>query len=132
VKKENGEPMNPLPAPALSEAERGQLMQALWMLDQATGPASSKPEALVEAVRIAMLELPFRMRSSEEHLALTLKVWADAVRDYPLWAVQKAARWWSCGARDGDELRHFLADVRLAVGNNVLERKLLLSNLQAK
>jgi Sigma-70, region 4 len=74
----------------------------------------SEPEELVEAVRIAMLELPFRMRSSEEHLALTLKVWADAVRDYPLWAVRKAAKWWSRGARDGDELRHFLADVRLA------------------
>jgi hypothetical protein len=81
VKKENGEPMSPLPVPVLSEAERGQLTQTLWMLTQATKPASLKPEDLVEAVRIAMLELPFRMRSSEGHLALTLKVWADAVRD---------------------------------------------------
>jgi hypothetical protein len=129
VKKENGEPMSPLPVPVLSEAERGQLTQALWMLTQATKPASLKPEDLVEAVRIAMLELPFRMRSSEGHLALTLKVWADAVRDYPLWAVQKAAKWWSRGARDRDELRHFLADVRLAVGSNVLERKRLLEGV---
>lgn len=79
-----------------------------------------------------MLELPFRMRSSEEHLALTLKVWADAVRDYPLWAVQKAAKWWSRGARDGDELRHFTADVKLAAGGNALERKRLLESFSTK
>jgi hypothetical protein len=126
---ESGEAMNALPAPQLSAAEQGQLKQAVWMLAQVTKPASSKPEELVEAVRIAMLELPFRMRSSEEHLSLTLKVWADAVRDYPLWAVQKAAKWWSRGARDGDELRHFLSDVRLAIGLNVLERKRLLERL---
>jgi hypothetical protein len=63
-----------------------------------------------------------------EHLALTLKVWADAVRDYPLWAVQKVAKWWS-RAREGGELRHFLADVRLAIGSNVLERKRLLERV---
>jgi hypothetical protein len=67
---------------------------------------------------------------SEEHLSVTLKVWSDAVRDYPLWAVQKAAKWWSRGARDGDELRHFLTDVRLAVGNNLLERKRLLEGIK--
>lgn len=73
-----------------------------------------------------MLELPFRTRSSEDHLALTIKVWADACHPYPLWAVQKAAGWWSRGARDGDDLGHFLSDVRLAVGDNVVQRKLLL------
>jgi hypothetical protein len=98
---DNAVDFNPLPAPVLSETEKSQLTQALWMLAQVTKPASSKPEDLVEAVRIAMLELPFRMRSREEHMALTLKVWADAVRDYPLWAVQKAAKWWSRGAREG-------------------------------
>jgi hypothetical protein len=59
-----------------------------------------------------MLEL-VRVRSSEEHLALTLKVWADGVRGYSLRAVQKTARWWTRGARDGNELSHLLADVRL-------------------
>lgn len=80
----------------------------------------------MEAVKIAMLELPFRSRSSEEHVTLTIKVWADACRDYPLWAVQKAAGWWSRGVRDGDDLGHFLSDVRLAVGGNVLARQRML------
>lgn len=70
----------------------------------------------MEAVKIAMLELPFRARSSEEHLTLTYKVWADACAEYPLWAVQKAAKWWSRGARAGEELGDFLADVRMARG----------------
>lgn len=82
----------------------------------------------MEAVKIAMLELPFRTRSSEDHVALTIKVWADACHPYPLWAVQKAARWWSRGARDSDDLGHFLSDVRLAVGNGVAERRKLLQN----
>ncbi len=43
-----------------------------------------------------------------------------------LWAVQKAARRWSRGAREGEELGNFITDVRLACGHNVLERKCLL------
>jgi hypothetical protein len=79
---------------------------------------------LIEAVRVAMIELPFRLRSSEEHYALTLKVWADAVKDYPLYAFRKAAKWWSQGARDVDAFEHFIADVRFAAGKG-MERKLL-------
>lgn len=76
-----------------------------------------------------MVELPFRSRSSEEQVALTLKVWMDACRDYPIWAVQKAAGWWSRGVRDGADLGNFLSDVRLAVGGNVLARRRRLEGL---
>lgn len=60
---------------------------------------------------------------------MTIKVWCDACREYPIWAVQKAAKWWSRGARDGDDLGHFLGDVRFAVGHNVLLRQKLLEKL---
>jgi hypothetical protein len=94
------------------------------MLEQVGKPSSFRPEDLIEAVRVAMIELPFRLRSRQEHYALTLKVWADAVREFPLYAVQKAAKWWSQGARDGDALEHFIADVRFCAGNGA-GRKLL-------
>ncbi len=122
-----GRPLRPIPVPALSETEAKQLKQSLWMLDKALTPASSQPELLMEAIQVAMSELQFRSRSSEEQVSLTLKVWCDACRAYPLWAVQKAAGWWSRGARDGDDLGHFLSDVRLAVGHGVTERRKLLS-----
>lgn len=76
----------------------------------------------MEAIQVAMSELRFRSKAEEQHL-LTLKVWANACQSFPLWAVQKAANWWSKGARNGDELGHFLADVRLAVGAGVVERE---------
>lgn len=121
-----GRLLRPIPAPTLSETERTQLTQCLWMLGKALTPASTQPEALVEAIRIAMAELRYRSKSSEEQHALDIKIWANACRDYPLWAVQKAADWWSKGARDGDDLGHFLSDIRLAVGHDVLVRQRLL------
>ncbi|WP_086083705.1 hypothetical protein [Rhizobium etli] len=112
-----------VPAPTLGEAERTQLTQALWMLFQAMKPASEQPEALMEAIQIAMSELRYRSKASEEQHTLNLKVWMNACQPFPIWAVQKAADWWSKGARDGDELGHFLGDVRLAVGHSVLSRQ---------
>lgn len=76
-----------------------------------------------------MAELRYRSKSSEEQHALDIKIWANACRDFPLWAIQKAADWWSKGARDGDDLGHFLADVRLASGHNILVRTRLLEQL---
>lgn len=124
-----GRLLRPIPAPTLSEAERTQLTQCLWMLGKAMTPASTQPEALVEAIRIAMAELRYRSKSSEEQHALDIKIWANACRDFPLWAVQRAADWWSKGARDGDDLGHFLSDVRLSIGTDVLARKRLLEQL---
>jgi hypothetical protein len=72
-----------------------------------------------EPIRIGMAALRYRSKSSEEQHVLDIKIWANACRDFPLWAVQKAADWWSRGARDGDDLRHFQADARLAIGHNL-------------
>ncbi len=80
----------------------------------------------MEAIQIAMSELRYRSKASEEQHTLNLKVWMNVCRAYPLWAIQKAADWWSKGARDGDELGYFLNDVRLATGTNVLARKSVL------
>ncbi|MCL6651059.1 hypothetical protein A6R70_02015 [Agrobacterium rubi] len=123
-----GRPLMLIPVPTLSEAEKTQLTQASWMLGQAMKPSTGKPELLVEAIQVAMSELRFRSKSEEQH-TLNLKVWANACQKYPLWAVQKAADWWSKGARSGDELGHFLTDVRLAIGHNVLKRQALMQRL---
>lgn len=95
--------------------EKTLLTQCLWMSDKALTPASTEPEALVEAILIAMAELRCRSKSSEDQRAL----WMNACRDFPLWAIQKAADWWSKGARNGDDLGHYLSDVRLAVRHQV-------------
>lgn len=124
-----GRPLRPIPSPTLSETSQKQLTQCTWMLQQALKPASSEPQALVEAVRIALMEVPYRSKSSQDDWALTIKLWASKCGAYPLWAVQKAADWWASGARDGDDLGHFLCDVRLAVGGNVLVRRKLLQEL---
>jgi hypothetical protein len=73
-----------------------------------------------------MSELRFRSKTSEEQHTLEVKIWANACGEFPLWAVQKAANWWSRGARDGDQLGNFLTDVRLACGHNVLKRRQML------
>ena len=57
---------------------------------------------------------------------LDVKIWANACGEFPLWAVQKAANWRSRGARDGNDLGHFLTDIRLAVGRGVISRKCIL------
>lgn len=80
----------------------------------------------MEAIRIALAEVPYRSKSSVDDWALTIKLWASKCNDYPLWAVQKAADWWASGARTGDDLGHFLSDVRLAIGNNVVSREHLM------
>lgn len=49
----------------------------------------------------------YRSKSSEEQHALDIKTWVNACRDFPLWAVQKAAERWRKGAREGDDLAHF-------------------------
>lgn len=127
-----GKLLKPVPPPPLSPACAERLKQCLWMVTKASRQASSSPNEVIEAIRVAMIELPFRTTSSEEHYSLTLKVWADAVMGYPLYAVQKAARMWSRGARDGDKLEYFLKDVRLYSGHRVTERKELLERLLAE
>jgi hypothetical protein len=124
-----GNPLRPITAPLLTEMEAKQLKQCAWMLQQTTKPAKAEPEYLVQAVKIAMQELPYRTRSSEDLLQQTIRTWATDCWQYPLWAVLKAAGWWNRGAREGEELGDFLKDVRLACGHNVLERKKLMIGL---
>ncbi|TRC85837.1 hypothetical protein FJV80_16155 [Mesorhizobium sp. WSM4310] len=87
-----GRLLRPTPAPTLSETDKTQLTQCLCMLGKALMPASTKPEALgggdtdIERYWSSALA-----KSSEEQHALDINIWANACRDFPLWAVQKAA-----------------------------------------
>lgn len=104
------------------------MARVLKMLEFTQRPSSCYPERLIEAINIAVSELPYRSRG-EEAMKVLLKSWAAAVGKYPIWAVEKAALWWLSGAREGDALEHFLKDVRLAVGAGVEQRWSALQNL---
>lgn len=55
-----------------------------------------------------------------------VEVWADELEEFPMYAIRKAYKW---AVRGGDRLPSlaaFIADVRLAIGTNVLTRRRLL------
>jgi hypothetical protein len=51
------------------------------------------------------------------------------LEDFPLFAIRKAAKWTVVGRDKLPSVAAFIADVRLAIGTGVLERRLLLSRL---
>lgn len=55
-----------------------------------------------------------------------VEVWADELEEYPLYAIRKAYKWAIRGEGKLPSLAAFIRDVKLAVGNNVVERRKLL------
>ncbi|WP_208603616.1 hypothetical protein [Mesorhizobium loti] len=55
-----------------------------------------------------------------------VEVWADELEEYPLYAIRKAYKWAIWGEGKLPSLAAFIRDVKLAVGNQVIERRNLL------
>jgi hypothetical protein len=75
--------------PVLSPTDQKQLTQCLWMLEQAMQPARSNPAALTESIRIALAEVPYRSKSSQDDWALTIKLWASECEEFALWPFRR-------------------------------------------
>ena len=62
---------------------------------------------------------------------LTLQVaeWCHYLEDFPMYAIRKAAKWTVVSKDRLPSVAAFIADVRMAIGSNVLERKRLLEKL---
>lgn len=65
----------------------------------------------------------------EGKLRAQVSVWADELEDFPLWCIKIAARWAVRGEDRLPTLAGFIKNVRLAMGNNTLERKRLLEKV---
>jgi hypothetical protein len=61
-------------------------------------------------------------------LKLQVAAWCEELEEFPLYAIRKAARWAKRGSQRLPTIAAFIADVRLAIGPGVLERKKLLMN----
>lgn len=55
-----------------------------------------------------------------------VEVWADELEEFPMYAIRKAYKWAIRGGNKLPSLAAFIADVRLAIGTNVLARRRLL------
>jgi hypothetical protein len=67
----------------------------------------------------------------EGKLKLQVAVWCDELSEFPLYAVRKAVKWAVRGSSKLPTIAALVADVRLAIGNNVLQRDRLLRGLLA-
>jgi hypothetical protein len=64
---------------------------------------------------------------------LTLQVgeWCHYLEDFPLFAIRKAAKWSVVGRTKLPSVAEFIADVKLAINSNALQRDRLLRGLLA-
>ena len=65
----------------------------------------------------------------EAKLKLQVAGWCEALGEYPLFAIRKAAKWAVTRREKLPSLSAFIDDVRLAMGGKVLQRDRLLRGL---
>jgi hypothetical protein len=124
-----GKPLLPVTQPVLTAELSEQLRQSLWMLKQTTAPSREQPEQLLELVQTMVTAFKWRTFGGEENVTMNLKVWCEAVGDFPIYAVSKAVRWFVLGSKKEPSIAEFVSDVRLACGYRVMERKRLIEQL---
>lgn len=124
-----GKLMANIPSLTLTPDELKQVNQSLWMLHQTTKPSRESMPELMELIQTMMTAFKWRTFGGEENVTMNLKVWCEAVGDFPIYAVSKAVRWAVMGNKKEPSIAEFVSDVRLACGHNVLERKRLLEKL---
>jgi hypothetical protein len=56
-------------------------------------------------------------------------VWTEELQEFPLYAIRKAYRWAVRSEQRLPALARFISDVKLAIGDKVLERKKLMIGL---
>lgn len=124
-----GRHLTVIPQPELTAEVRDGLKQCLWTLRQTTRPSRERMEELMEMIQTLLTGFKWRTFGGEENVSMNLKVWCEAVGDFPLYAVGKAVRWSVMGEKKEPSIAKFASDVRLACGHNVLERKRMLERL---
>jgi hypothetical protein len=62
-------------------------------------------------------------------LSLQVAEWCHYLEDYPLYAIRKAAKWSVLSRTKLPSVAEFIADVKLAIGSGVVDRRRLLQKL---
>jgi hypothetical protein len=116
--------------PALTEQEKLSLSQSVTSLSEVLRPARERgPELEFE---IGKLFAGFNVYTGDEgKLKLQIAVWCEQQEEFPLFAIRKAVRWSVRGCQKLPTLAAFIADVRLAIGPGVPERRKQLMLLNA-
>jgi len=116
--------------PNLSEQERALLSQQVKSLSEILQPARERGPELEVAIG-SMFAVMNVFTGDDAKLKLQVAGWCEALGEYPLFAIRKAAKWAVTGREKLPSLSAFISDVRLAMGSNVLERKARLLTLIA-
>jgi hypothetical protein len=119
---------HPPAKPQLTAEERSSLCQSVKSLSEILQPARERgPELEFE---IGKLFAGFNVYTGDEaKLKLQIASWCEELEEFPLYAIRKACRWSVRGCQKLPPLAAFIADVRLAIGPGVLERRRLLQRV---
>lgn len=125
----DGSLLVPVTKPILTPELSASLKQSLWTLRQTTAPCRDSMPQLIDLIQTLLTGFKWRTFGGEENVTMNLKVWCEAVSDFPMYAVEKAVRWNLMGSKKEPSIAELVADVRLAAGHRVLERRKALEDL---
>ncbi|MGO6940982.1 hypothetical protein [Rhizobium johnstonii] len=113
---------NPPPPPEKTPELVEAVSQSVKSLTELLKPAHTRGPEL--EAQILKMFAAFNLYTGDQgKLNAMLEVWADELEEYPMYAIRKAYKW---AIRGGDKLPSLaasIADVKLAIGSNVLDRK---------
>lgn len=99
--------------------------QMVKSLSEVLTPASQRGPEL--EAQILKMFAAFNLYTGDQgKLNAMVEVWADELEEFPMYAIRKSYKWAIRGGNKLPSLAAFIADVRLAIGTNVLTRRRLL------
>lgn len=116
--------------PTLKAEERAQLSHQVKSLSEILQPSRERGPELELAIGSMMAVLNV-YTGDEAKLRLQVAGWCEALGGYPLFAIRKAAKWAVVSQTKLPSVAAFIADVKLVIGSNVLQRERLLQGLLA-
>jgi hypothetical protein len=119
---------HPPAPPMLTEEERSTVAQAQRSLSEVLQPARERGTELEQAIT-SMFAVMNVYTGDQAKLTLQVAEWCHYLEDFPMYAIRKAAKWAVVSQTKLPSVAAFIADVRLAIGSGVLERRRLLAQL---
>lgn len=126
VKAKTGmEPFPLVPKPERTPEMMTAVSTALKSLSEILEPSAKRRPEL--AVEIAKLFAAFNLYTGDAaKSAAQVEVWGEQLGEFPLFAIRKAYRWAVRGEGKMPSLASFIADIRIAQGTRVSNRRLMM------